>query len=124
MEAGGAGLKQVFKAKLCPDTVHGRAPPLPFRCAANIYVKGRVTMDDLRTQNYERLLDRAWRAAYDALEAAENQRRHIHVRKLKHVCVVIGEAQSDIQETRDRVMRRTTRNGTDGPAGSVASFHD
>jgi hypothetical protein len=81
-------------------------------------------MDDLRTQNYERLLDRAWRAAYDALEAAENQGRHMHIRKLKHVCMVIGEAQSDVQDSRNALRPRKRTNGTESRPGSAATYHD
>jgi len=46
---------------------------------------------------YERLLDRAWKACYDASEVAENELRWMHHKKLLRAAAVIVEIQSDVR---------------------------
>lgn len=81
-------------------------------------------MDRLSDVNYGRMLERAWRATYDALEMAEAQGRHQHVRKLKHACTVINEAYADLLDTQNIVTRRATAARDRALTGSIDQIHD
>jgi hypothetical protein len=50
-------------------------------------------------ENFERMLERAWRAIYDGVLMAEAQGRTFHVRKLKRAALIITETQNDLLAT-------------------------
>lgn len=48
---------------------------------------------------YERMLERAWSATWEAMEMAERQSRHQHRKRLAFACRVISEVQADVERT-------------------------
>jgi hypothetical protein len=68
-------------------------------------------------QQFELMLQRAWRAAYDAALMAENQGRRGHMARLKRVCVMVNECQADVWATADAQTPRVPDRTVDRWAG-------
>jgi hypothetical protein len=75
-------------------------------------------------QNFERMLDRAWRSLYDAILMAESQGRTYHTRKLKRAALIVTETQQDLTATSTSLSRTRSRRGGRGHANGAESILD